>query len=466
MSSGLFAGPSILPHGPRGVYQAIPDFGVRNSHDFSMIDEALYQSHKGALMHSPVLGRSFFSEHFSPILLLLVPLHWILSSPYLLVFAQPLALLGAGLVVRGILLREGHELWIANLGLVLWLNNPFVIKPLEYLAHMECFLPLLVLGAYLAYRNQQYLLCGTLMLGALAVKEDVGLYIAGFGVWLAFKERRIWVGALTAAAGLAWTVLSLEFVIPYFAEGDSGFRFMGRWQQWGDGMIGIALGFILHPLQLLSALLQEAPLHLFACFLFLPFFSRWGWLLFMAPWLVNATSAHQQQAELGIYYGIPLITFATIAAIEGLKSPILKKISCSRATPALVIILTVLNLAHFTYPPIELGRREFIGALKMLPPAVPVHAAACFFPVLGYTRPKLLITDTSEISGRWVALRAHSSTWPLSESEAKAVIQETVYTGRYEVMAEVNGCYLLRRKTPGFPPNLEGGSRQNGAAEE
>lgn len=195
------------------------------SHDFSMIDEALYQSHRGRLLYSPVLERSFLSEHFSPILLLLIPLHALAPTPWLLVLAQPVVLWASGLLLRATLVEAGVAGGIANLALLAYLNHSGLVSALEFPVHMESALPLLVLALYRAARRGRLVSCWAAATLALAVKEDVGLYLAGFGAWLALAERRRRLGIATAAAGLAWTLLATQWVIPAFAPpGGVGFR--------------------------------------------------------------------------------------------------------------------------------------------------------------------------------------------------------------------------------------------------
>ena len=118
------------------------------SHDFSMMDEALYNSHSGQFMFSPVLGGNFFGEHFQPVLIFLVPLHFIFKTPYLLVFVQPAALWLSVLVLRKLLVREGLSGALANFVCLIYLNNPIMISTLNYLFHAECFLPLIIFGMF------------------------------------------------------------------------------------------------------------------------------------------------------------------------------------------------------------------------------------------------------------------------------------------------------------------------------
>jgi uncharacterized membrane protein len=58
--------------------------------DLSMYDYALSNTLKGNFMYTPWLGRSYFSEHFAPILLLLLPFYWVHDRATTLVVIQAL----------------------------------------------------------------------------------------------------------------------------------------------------------------------------------------------------------------------------------------------------------------------------------------------------------------------------------------------------------------------------------------
>src|SRR5438874_5039230 len=123
------------------------------SHDFSMIDDALVPRPHRPLLYSPLLGRSFLSEHFSPILAALVPIHAAIQTPYVVVILQPVALWAAALVLRAILLRSGVSVGTTNLACLVYLNHPVQIATLLYLFHMECLLPVLALSAFRYYKE-------------------------------------------------------------------------------------------------------------------------------------------------------------------------------------------------------------------------------------------------------------------------------------------------------------------------
>ena len=437
------------------------------SHDFSMIDEAIWHSHHGSFLYSPVLGRSFLSEHFSPILALLVPVHAVLPSPYVLLVAQGLVLWGAGLVVRRLALDVGWSLAVANLAFVAWMNHPMLLATLEYPVHMEAAYPLLAIGAYLAWRRGRTVVAAALVLLLLAVKEDAGIYLVGAGAWIALARRRPATGIALAVAGAAWTLVVLGVILPRISPDTGDFRFLGRWASWGDSPGGILLGFLRQPLAFARALAGEGPLRLFGCLLFLPFVGRWGWLLFALPWIVNATSDYGAQAGLGQYYGAPLLAFATIAAIEGSRSGWFRRLTGAGApvavaptrapawiAPALAALLIVPNVAHFRYPRIDPDRRAILAAIAELPPREPVETLCCFWPVLGYERPKVLLVDPARPTVGVVLLRTHSTTWPFESAALEAGLAALRDSG-WQVRFELNGTWLLEAPaaTPSSSPS-------------
>jgi uncharacterized membrane protein len=82
----------------------------------------------------------------------------------------------------------------------------------------------------------------------------MGLPIVGLGVWFAFAHSRRAVGALIAAAGLAWTLLAVFVIVPAFAGGDS--HFYGFYDGVGGSPQGVLRTIATDPLRVLSALAE------------------------------------------------------------------------------------------------------------------------------------------------------------------------------------------------------------------
>jgi uncharacterized membrane protein len=419
-----------------------------SSHDFSMIDETLHETHAGRFMYSPLLGRSFLSEHWSPILLLLVPLHAAFESPWLLVMVQPLGQWAGGLVLKKILDQEGISRALRNLLVLLYLNHPLQISTLSYVFHMECFLPLVGLLAYLCLRRDFLPGYWLALLGLLSIKEDMGLYVFGLGVWAAVAERRRMLGTLTAAAGLAWTLAALHLWMPRFGLGEEGSRFLRNWEVWGGSAWEIPVGFLRRPLAFAGALLRDPLPRLFLCFGLLPFLRGSAALLFIVPWALNTTSANVQQASLSLHYGAPLLTFGTLAALQGLQGGLFARLTRSRwALPAGALAFG-LNVAHFTFPRIPRERALVLRQIRALPPGARVQALPCFFPVLGYDRPKTLLVPGSTLGAEFVLLRTRDTTWPFSAGQLDS-LRRTASRSGYRSRFETQEFAILGRAALG-----------------
>ena len=391
-SAGFFRAVSLVMLGLYLMSAVTQHWAFRTySHDFSMIDEALDQSLHGRFLFSPVLGTSFLGEHFSPILALFVPLHALAPNPYLLVLIQPLALWSSGLVLRAILRNEGIGDATAHVACLIYWNHAIMVSTLNYLFHMECFLPLAILGMFWFYRRRAhwgYALC---VLLALSIKEDVGLYLAGFSVYAALVDRRRMLAAVTAAVSLAWVAAAVGLAIPHFSHHSAGYAFASRWARWGHGPLGVFAGYVLHPGAFFAALLARPYLSVFISLLLLPFASPWGWILFVVPWVLNATSSLVPQAELSLYYGIPVLAFAELASVRGLRSKVFESAARSRLGPILACLAIALNVSDMSFPTIPRTRGPMLQAIDAVPRSARSQLMPCFYPVAGYARNKEIL---------------------------------------------------------------------------
>ena len=125
-----------------------------------------------------------------------------ISLAYFLVLLEPSALWSSSLVLRFLLEYEGVAPEVVHAACVVYLCNPVLFLTLGYLFHMECFLPLLVLGLYVCYRRRRPLAYWAVLLLALMVKEDVGLYLAGFALYVAVADGRWRLGLATGTVSL------------------------------------------------------------------------------------------------------------------------------------------------------------------------------------------------------------------------------------------------------------------------
>jgi hypothetical protein len=244
---------------------------------------------------------------------------------------------------------------------------------------------------------------------------------------------------------------ALHWWIPAFAPPDQGYAFLGRWSHWGEGALGAARGMLQHPGALLAAALSKAALACFVSALLLPFASRWGWLLVLAPWLLNATSGLSAQSELLLYYGIPLLACVAIAAVLGLRAGVWSRIG-TRGRLALAAFAVVWNVSHLVYPAIPPHGRAIARAVAVIPDSIPAQLQPCLFPRAGYDQEKRVLWPGDAAAERWVALRVDAATWPFTPAEADSFARAALAGGRYRNRSAIAGFFLLEwQDLPGDP---------------
>lgn len=124
---------------------------------------------------------SFLAEHFSPILLLGVPLYALAPSPWTLLVLQ--ALIGAAAVIPLCFLTAAFTplRWPPLALGIAYAVSRTVNYGLMYDVHPEILYPLLFFGVFLAAERRRWGLYALLLALALSVKEDAFIPVIGLG---------------------------------------------------------------------------------------------------------------------------------------------------------------------------------------------------------------------------------------------------------------------------------------------
>jgi uncharacterized membrane protein len=190
--------------------------------------------HNGFGPHFSVLG-----DHISPILAVLAPLYWIEDGPRTLLVAQAV-LFAAAIPPLWIFTRRELGVPAAYCVAAAYAVSWPVAAAIAFDFHEAAFAP--VLTAVLLERFQAAWRAddrrrravrrahGVLAaLALLLVKEDMGLLVAGYGLYLLTRRERALGGAFVIV-GLAWTWLAARVLIPAFG-GDPDYY-------WAYGALG------------------------------------------------------------------------------------------------------------------------------------------------------------------------------------------------------------------------------------
>ena len=293
--------------------------------DLGIHDQAVWLLSRG---HSPfvtISGNSYFGDHLSWLMFLLVPFYWIVPTAKVLLIAQSLALglaaVPAFLVARLKLRSE----WLACGIAWVYLLNPYIGWAHTEQFHPDVFEVALVFLAFLFVIRRRWRLFLIMVVLMMLIKEDVPLLVFGLGVWVAVLFNRR-VGIITAAIAALWLFLNFRFLLPVLSGTDSlatYVRIHGSRIPFG-GMTGFARTLATRPWKVVSTFFDaNRPwyyLQVFAPLGFLPFLSPSTSAAVILPLLANGLSTFAYQHMINYHYGTLVIPALLVAAAFGIAN--------------------------------------------------------------------------------------------------------------------------------------------------
>ena len=293
-------------------------------------------------LHGEQISR--LAAHVDPLLAVFGPLWWVWPSPDLLLVAQALAIAAGAWPVYW-LAKKHLGSPRAALGFAL----AYLLYPATGWLTLNEFHPValatpLLLYAFWFLDNDRLLPFALCSIAAAASKEEIGLVVAGFGIWYALARRRVAAGLVIAALGFAWSVIAIAVVIPHFhTAGESDFY--GRYSEVGGSAAGIVKTTLTHPSRIAHAAFSGRDLR-YVLQLLLPL----AGLSLLAPLVLlavlpelalNLLSATPTQTSIHFHYTAGLIPPLVIAAVLGAK-----RLSRWPLAAAFAIVVTALVGAY------------------------------------------------------------------------------------------------------------------------
>ena len=202
----------------------------------------------------PDKSPNFLLDHFSLLMGVLAPLFWIAPDARML---QVVTAVGLGLAIFAayLIVHERYPTLAPLVALALILNPlGHQVASMDY-HEIMLSTPVLAFAAYAFYKRNDKLLIICLAL-ALLVREDMGAFVACFGVlMILFRPGRRVLGLGAVIAGLVWTVSITQGLIP--ALGANYIHTNVFWAyQYGDDLGQIFLGMLKNPRGLVDNLVQ------------------------------------------------------------------------------------------------------------------------------------------------------------------------------------------------------------------
>ena len=266
---------------------------------------------------------SRLAAHFDPILAVFAPLWWIWPSPEMLLVVQAIAVaLGAVPVFWLAHKHVGTERAGLAFALVYLLYPATEWLTLNEFHPVALACPLLLFAFW--YLDEGRLLPFAIFAAiAMTTKEEVGLVVAGMGIWYAVK-RRPRAGAAIAGAGLLVSAIAVSVVVPHFNSGAES-SFYGRYDAIGGSAGGIAKTAVTHPWTLAEQAFQGRDLHYLLHLLlplsFLFVLSPLALVAFLPEAALNQLSATPTQTSIHFHYlaaAIPPLVAATVLGAAAL----------------------------------------------------------------------------------------------------------------------------------------------------
>jgi uncharacterized membrane protein len=270
---------------------------------------------------------SVLGNHWSPILAVLAPLYWIYNSPAMLLAAQAvlfaLAIPWIWIFTRRAFGGDGKATVAAYLVSIAYAVSWPIASALAFNFHEVAFAPLLT--AIALERLQVGKLRSALIALAilLLVKEDMGLFLAGIGLYLAVARprtvsRQRLVGCVLIVVGVAYTWIASDVLIP--ALGGRA-NFYWQYDALGPNVPQAIWHVITHPASLDVMITPRVKLFtmlwLFGAFCFLSLRSPIA--LATIPLLLERMLANVSANwwVTGFQYNAYLVVILALAAVDG-----------------------------------------------------------------------------------------------------------------------------------------------------
>ena len=262
-------------------FYASYDQGIFNQVFWNSMHGRFFQSSLSSALSTNVVHQGQVSEvyyhrlgqHFTPALLLWLPIYALFPSPIALTVLQVTLVTVAGLVLY-ILARQYLEPKLSAMISVSFYGANAVIGPTLANFHDICQIPLFVFSLLLAMEKRWWPLFWILAVLILAVREDAGVVLFGVGFYLILSKRYPKIGLAVCTLSFAYMVALTNLIMPIFSEDISQRFMMERFGQYAEGneasTLEILWGMISNPWRLVREI-------------FTPFFATLKYLL--GQWL-------------------------------------------------------------------------------------------------------------------------------------------------------------------------------------
>ena len=448
LAFALLGGPALYRHGSFRSHAL----------DLGYLDQVAWNTAHGQFFANTIKTStlsSYFAGHFSPAIAVVAPLFWLWDDVRAMLLLQAGLLVLAGLPIYT-LFRDYGE-WLALAVLLAFFLNPWLHRAnLQDFHTMLLATPLISLAVYGVLR-QRYPLAVLSLVATLLIKEDMGLVLALFGLYLLVFERgRAWSwGLLLLVVGPAWLAAVTLLLIPSFATNGEYRILTHRYAFLGGGPAEAIQTLLRDPLILAKQVLRREKLlalvQLLASMGFLPLLG--GGLILVALPLIWYLQLSDDRAlalllqwhaatYLPVFFGAIFVGFRRLPSRgRYIATGVLLLASI------LAFILDGSALRLLREPGMAPERRKVVRSLMaQIPPEASVSAQDELLPHLSHRREIYLFPTIEDAD--YILMDRLGSTYPLEAEDYEVFWQAAQDPYGYDKLYDNHDFLLLRREEP------------------
>ena len=176
-----------------------------NAFDLAIFNQVFFNTLDGRWFEMTINLNSYLADHFTPIIILLLPVYKLWPRAETLLILQSIVLgLSAWPLYKISRHVKKNSLFALSIAL-LWLVNPFVHNANVFEFHLLPLAVFFIFWTFYFYQKDSYKLFILFLVLSLLVREDIALILVGFFP-LAFFEKR----------NLKWKIISIILPVVYF----------------------------------------------------------------------------------------------------------------------------------------------------------------------------------------------------------------------------------------------------------
>ncbi len=422
--------------------------------DLSMYDYALHNTFHGNFMYTPVLGRSYFSEHLAPILLLLVPFYKFFSGEVFLLVLECFFVAGAAVPLYYLMSITSRDKVLSLLVCLLYLNSRYMLLGLEFDFHHEMLFPFMLFSCFYFFYKKKNVHFFAFLLLSLSIKEDIGLYMFFVGLYFASFGKRRKIGLATSIISITWLIVALKVIMPLFS-GAYASHFINDRYSLGSGYVEMLKNIVLNPMIIVNGLFHPSTLKVLSEFVWLPLLDPLS-LVAIPPLLLNTLSTYSMQNTLSVYYSITLLPYICIAVGNSIRK-ISRKIPSQKIVFFLAILLlrehyNLVPRVRFHFP----DKHDFYGLqlLKTISQDASYSAQTILIPHIK-KRDNVFLFPRQYKTVEYIFLDTERFIWPVrTKEEYDGLVTELRNSESFSLIHDKNGFLLFKNKNYKLAPDI------------